>query len=99
MCDGSYLEVTIYDINFQKVAALQTATGSSQNCRTLLDAMPFGTSGRVYAGQQLAFCDGSYLEIYGVLTNGTIRELSNTSQGGRDACWLAARSFNDSQRY
>jgi hypothetical protein len=99
-CDNGDLEVSIYDANFQRVGFVDDYVGSASNCQALLDIMPFdGVAGRLRAGQQFAFCDYADLEVYGVLTDGTIKRVSDLYQGSTSACWAAVRTFNsDRQR-
>jgi hypothetical protein len=99
-CENTYLKVSIYDSNFQRVGFVEDYIGSSSGCQDLLNIMPFtGASGRLRAGQQFAFCNNSYLEVYGILPDGTLKTISDVYQGSSTACWAAVRTFNsDSQR-
>lgn len=94
VCDHADLEVSIYDVNFQRIAFLEDYVGSTDRCRELLDVLNLKASNRVKAGQQLAFCDHADLEIYGVLPDGKLQKVSDVYKGSPDACWTAATAYN-----
>lgn len=92
-CDNSYLEINVYNNSFVNTGSIERYAGSNDDCKVKAKLYPFGANGRIQSGEKIAICDNSYLQVYGVMTDGTLKAISNTYQGSSEACWQAVQSF------
>ena len=94
ICDGSYLEIAILNRDFVQTAKVEEYFGTNAKCKVAAPKLPFSANARVRAGLQFGICDGSYLDTYGLLATGKLKEINSLYQGTHEKCLTAMAQFN-----